>query len=171
MAILDSLLRALHQSIQSIGIPAYTTYCTTLQNTRLIYTLLGESKKGGGLICADLPARMVGERPNGAQRRLLGHADVPSCGTPMLSDRCSLNIRKKAISLHFCSLALSLSLEISRGMNSLLNTPSWPQLPGLPRALNMDFFSQLVGRPTSDPPLRWPGARKSETGGGEAAGN
>ena len=126
-------------------------------------------KKGGGTICADLPARMVGERPNGAQRRLLGHADVPSCGTPMLSDRCSLNIRKKAISVHFCSL--SLSLEISRGMNSLLNTPSWPQLPGLPRALNMDFFSQLVGRPTSDPPLRWPGARKSETGGGEARGN
>ena len=111
LAILDSLLRALHKSIQSIGIPAHTTDCTTLQNTRLIYTLLGESKKGGGLICADLPARMVGERPNGAQRRLLGHADVPSCGTPMLSDRCSLNIRKKAISLHFCSLSLSRNIE------------------------------------------------------------
>ena len=68
-------------------------------------------KKGGGSICADLPARMVGERPNGAQRRLLGHADVPSCGTPMLSDRCSLNIRKKAISVHFCSLSLSRNIE------------------------------------------------------------
>ena len=47
---------------------------------------------------------------------------------------------------HLCPVLLS--LKISEGMNSLLNTPSWPsQLARVPGALNMDFFSQVVGQP------------------------
>ena len=68
--------------------------CAVLQNTQtLIYTLVVESKKGGGgRICADLPGWIVGERPNGAQRRSLGHADVPSCTTSMLSDPAAADV-------------------------------------------------------------------------------
>ena len=72
-------------------------------------------------MCTDLPARMFWERPNGAQRRSVGHADLPSCEhdrpNPLLRAtslliRQELKICKKAISLPSCSLPLKILVRL-----------------------------------------------------------
>lgn len=72
-------------------------------------------------MCTDLPARMFWERPNGAQRRSVGHADLPSCEhdrpNPLLRAtslliRQELKTCKKAISLPSCSLPLKILVRL-----------------------------------------------------------
>ena len=158
----DSVLRAFrtkHLNPQTV----------VLQKTRLIHTLLEKSKKGGGSICADLPARMFGERPNGARRRTLGHADVPSCPTPMLSDPawcCSLNQCKKAISVQSCSLSKYLERYEFLVKYSVLAESTSPGAGGFKYGFLLS--SCWPAHSASDPPPRWPRACTRETGWREA---
>ena len=117
-------------------------------------------------MCTDLPARMFWERPNGAQRRSVGHADLPSCEhdrpNPLLRAtslliRQELKICKKAISLPSCSLPLKILVRLKFLVKYSILAPTTQGAAGL--KYGFSFLNLLAGsRPSSDPPPRWPGA-------------